>query len=87
MLQSFCWDYCGIALPRRINRIEFLATKYNDGMGNVYKTFEALKIEGDDRLQWIDTWAAIDKARRGGRVGPTPLPRLCLPHLVSSRSG
>ena len=56
-----CCLNCGCVLTKKLSRIDFLATKYNDGQGSVFKIFDALKIDGDDRLQWIDTWAAMDK--------------------------
>ena len=60
ILQVCCLN-CGCVLTKKLSRIDFLATKYNDGQGSVFKIFDALKIDGDDRLQWIDTWAAMDK--------------------------
>ena len=131
MLQGCCWDYCGVVVPKRLTRIDFLATNYNDaqvtlllllllllllqlqllililvliililiiiiiiiiindnttnatytntntdflatnyndGQGSVFKIFDSLKIDGDDRLQWIDTCA---RARaRAARAAP-----------------
>ena len=59
-VQSFFWAF-GCAIPRRMTRIQFLATRYNDFSGAVFKVFVDLKISGDERLRWLDVWASLDK--------------------------
>ena len=49
LFQNLCWDFCGVTLTRRMSRIEYLATKYNDFGGAMLKVFTDLKIHGDDR--------------------------------------
>ena len=59
-LQSICWDYCGVSI-KRLDRTQFLATRYNDLQGEVLKAFEELEVPEDDRLLWLDQWARIDE--------------------------
>ncbi|KAH8046394.1 hypothetical protein SO694_00058165 [Aureococcus anophagefferens] len=61
LLQSTCFDWCGLVCPRRLDRIEFLSTRYNDFTGSVFKVFVDLKIHGQERLRWLDAWATLDK--------------------------
>ncbi|KAH8093455.1 hypothetical protein JL720_4589 [Aureococcus anophagefferens] len=51
LLQSTCFDWCGLVCPRRLDRIEFLSTRYNDFTGSVFKVFVDLKIHGQERLR------------------------------------
>ncbi|KAH8061182.1 hypothetical protein JL722_4483 [Aureococcus anophagefferens] len=52
LIGSTCFDWCGLVCPRRLDRIEFLSTRYNDFTGSVFKVFVDLKIHGQERLRW-----------------------------------
>lgn len=60
LVQSVLWDCCGITMARKLDRTAYLSTKYNDYSGATFKAFVELKINGDDRLKWLDAWATLD---------------------------
>ena len=50
----------GVTLSRRLAKLEYLADRYNDGLGRASAAFFRLGLDSEERLKWLEAWHAID---------------------------
>ena len=56
---KFMWDCLGRPV-RKINKMQYLLSKYMNQQGSTELTFTLLKLSDEERLEWVEFWSLFD---------------------------
>ena len=54
------WECCGVPVSK-LNKDEYLLSRYIGTSGDLIVAFNLLKIEGQEQIKWLQEWADNDK--------------------------